>query len=214
MKKFDGLSDVTPLARRNVLKAAAAGVALSAMPGAGLFAAARAQWAPSVAMGYWKTPATVNLSKANDVLVDALSVAPTAGSYALRILAAHCDTPLSIQAQYPGDAEHFFWQSWTEGGMLQQSQTTSIRWWAGKRAPLPLVITTAGGASVTQVTAQTGTYVLAIAPDAQKLPAWNALALQVPQSRTNTRNVRLLQRSSGAPVLFPHLIFSVQPIAV
>lgn len=215
MEKFDGMSNTTtPLSRRNVLKAAAAGVVLSTIPGTGLIAAARTQWAPSVAMGYWKRPATVTHNETDDVLVDALGVGSAAGSYALRILAARCDMPLSIQAQYPGDAEHFFWQAWAEGGMLQQSQTMSIRWWAGKRAPLPLVITTEGGASVTQVNAQAGTYVLAIAPNAQKLPAWNALALQMPQSRTDIRNVRVLQRSSGMQVSFPHLIFSVQAIAV
>lgn len=198
--------------RREMLKAAAAGVGVAMLPGFVLSAATQPSTvAPMVAMGYWQHPRTVNLSTPDDVVADASTVAATAANYSLRVLAAATTTALSIDAEYMGNAAHRFWQAWTEGGMLQHSNTGAIRWWAENKHALPLTVRTDGGASLTQVPAQSGTYVLAIGPNAQRLPAWNTLALHATNPH-NLRSLQLVSRGNSQRVTFPYLIFGVDQV--
>jgi len=200
------------LPRREMLKAAAAGVGVAMLPGFVLSAATQPSTvAPMVAMGYWQHPRSVNLSTPDDVVADASAVAATAANYSLRVLAAATTMALSIDAEYMGNAAHRFWQAWIEGGMLQHSPTGAIRWWAQNKRALPLTVRTVGGASLTQVPAQSGTYVLAIGPNAQRLPAWNTLALHATNPH-NPRSLQLVARGNSQRVAFPYLIFGVEQV--
>ena len=205
--------EVSPLSRREMLKGAAAGIGIALLPTAGLFAAATSQatLAPFVAMGYWQHPARVNLNTPDDVLADAAAVAATAASYKLTVLSAVTTTPLSIDAEYLDNASHRFWQAWSEGGMLQHSNTGAIRWWAQNKKALPLTVRTSGGASFTQVPAQAGTYVLAIGPNAQPLPAWSNLAIHATNPK-NPRTLQLVARGNQQRVDFPYLVFRVDQV--
>ena len=70
---------------------------------------------------------------------------------------------------------------------------------------------TGNSAAATQVPAFGGTYVLAIGPNAQRLPVWSDLALD--QTRRNDpRSVQLVTRG-GSRVSFPYFIFGVQQTA-
>jgi len=208
-------NDMSSLSRRKMLKGAAAGIGLAILPTAGLLAAAataqKSTLAPMVAMGYWQHPHQVNLNTPDDVVADASTVAATAASYKLHILSAITNTALAIDAEYMGNAAHRFWQAWTEGGMLQHSPSSAIRWWAQNKRALPLTISTAGGASITQVPAKSGTYVLAIGPNAQHLPAWSDLALHATNPH-NLRSLQLIQRGNSQRVPFPYLIFGVEQV--
>jgi hypothetical protein len=204
--------------RRQVLKAAASGAGLSLLlPASRLFAAAAAvgaapkAFAPTLAMGYWKHVNLKTMSKitADDVVADALSVAPSPGTYELRVLSVSTKLSLTMDAQYPG-ASHRFWQAWTEQGLLQHSRNSAIRWRADNTKPLPLNVSLLGGSASTQVVAQSGTFVLGIGPNAQALPAWSDLALR-PKSARSTDLV-LVSRTTSAVVTFPYAVFSVQQI--
>jgi hypothetical protein len=199
------------VSRRSVLKTVVAGAGLALLPRAHRLLAAGSlpELAPDVSLGYWKHRAAVDLNSTDNVLVDARGMAPEAAAYALRVMGAETDTPLSVSAQYAAGAEHRFWQAWHEGRMLQHSQTTSITWSASAGEPLHLVIRTAGGAGTVEVPAQAGTYVLAIGPDARKVPAWRDLALD---QDNHGKTLRLVWRSGGQAVPFPHLYFAVEPI--
>jgi hypothetical protein len=200
------------IGRRQMLKAAAAGIGVAMLPSVVLAAAAqKSTLAPMVAMGYWQHPRTVNLNTPDDVVADASSVTATAASYKLHVLAAVTNTALAVDAEYMGNAAHRFWQSWTEGGLLQQSPSTAIRWWAQNKRALPLTISTSGGASITQVPAQSGTYVLLIGPNAQPLPAWSTLALHETK-KGNPRSLQLVSRGNSQRVPFPYLIFGVEQV--
>ena len=215
MKTPMPLIDMNMLPRREMLKAAVAGIGLAALPGAVLAAAttSKVAMAPIVGVGYWQHPQSIDLNHADDVVVDASTVAAGEGaSYTLRVLSAVSDTTLAIDAQYAGNAAHRFWQAWSEGGMLQQSHTSSIIWWAQNRRALPLTVWSGGGASLTQVPARAGTYVLAIGPNAQRLPAWSDLALRA-TNRRNLRTLQLISRGSNQRVAFPYLVFGVEQAA-
>jgi len=197
------------IGRRLVLKVAVTGVGLAVLPGVRVLAAAASNaLAPTVAMGYWNHQAATVLNTSDDI-VDARSVVPAPATYELRVLATNTQVPLAIDAQYLGDAEHRFWQAWIEQGMLQHSPRSGIRWWAQGNKALPLVVWL-GGAGYTQVTARAGTYVMAIGPNGQHLPAWKDLAVRVKSPRDT--DSQLVLRSSSEPVMFPYLMFSVQPI--
>jgi len=204
-----------PLSRREMLKGAAAGigVGIAMLPAARLLAAAatKSTLAPVVAMGYWQHARNVDLNKADDILADAATVAPEAASYRLRVLSAISNTAFSIDAEYMSSAAHRFWQAWSEGGLLQHSNTGSIVWWAQNKRALPLTIRTAGGASLTQVPAKIGTYVLAIGPNAQPLPAWSNLAIRATNPK-NPRTLQLLARGNSQRVAFPYLVFRVEQV--
>jgi len=117
--------------------------------------------APTIAMGFWQHPTTVSLNTPDDVVVDAASVSAGAGgTYKLHVLSAVSNAELAIDAEYQSGAAHRFWQSWSEGGLLQKSPTSAIRWWAKDRRALQLTIWSGGAASVTQLPARAGTYVL------------------------------------------------------
>ena len=209
--------------RRQVLKAAAAGAGLTLLlPGARLFAASAVlapvsvgpvkAGAPNLAMGDWKhsdVKATTKITS-DDVVADALGLVPSPGTYELRILDVNTKVSLAMDAQYEGGASHRFWQAWTEQGLLQHSPNSAIRWWADTRMPLPINVSLLGGTASTQVVAQSGTFVLAIGPNTQALPAWGDLALR-PKSAQST-DLQLVSRSTGAVVAFPYAVFSVQPI--
>lgn len=197
-----------PTARRQLLKAATAGAALSLLPGVHALAAAAPVLGPTLAMGYWKGN-TQNTRTNSDALVDALTVVPSAASYDLRVCSVSTASPIALVAQYPGGAEHFFWQAWNEQGMLQQSSPITIRWWANKRNALPLLVRMGSGLAMTQVTARAGTYALAVGQNGQSLPSWSALALR-PRS-SNDDAMKLVSRASGAEVTFPYAVFSVSP---
>jgi hypothetical protein len=203
--------------RRQVLKAAAAGAGLTLLPGSRLFAAPKVTAtpsanAPTLAMGYWKHINLKAMSKitADDVIADASALAPSPGTYELRVLSVNTKLSLGLDAQYAGGASHRFWQAWTEQGLLQHSPNSAIRWWADNTKPLPLNVALLGGSASTQVTAQSGTFVLAIGPNAQALPAWSDLALR-PKTARGT-DLQLVSRSTGAVVAFPYALFSVQQI--
>jgi hypothetical protein len=205
--------------RRRVLKAAASGAGLSLLlPGSHLFAATPPPAGsvvkavgPTLAMGYWQHINLKAMSKitADDVVADARSLAPSPGTYELRVLGVNTKLSLAMDAQYSG-ASHRFWQAWTEQGLLQHSPNSTIRWWADNTKPLPLNVSLLGGSATTQVTAQAGTFVLAIGPNAQALPAWSDLALR--PKTANSKDLQLVSRSTGAVVTFPYAVFSVQPI--
>jgi hypothetical protein len=206
--------ELSQLSRRQMLKGAAAGIGIAMLPTAGLLAAAAAQkstLAPTVAMGYWQHPRTVNLNVADDVVADASAVTATAANYKLRVLVAVTDTPFAINAEYMGNAAHRFWQAWSEGGLLQQSPTTAIRWWAQNKKALPLTISTAGGTSITQVPAMSGTYALLVGPNAQHLPGWSTLALHETK-KGNPHSLQLVSRGSSQRLPFPYLIFGVEQV--
>ena len=192
--------------RRQLLRAAVVGAGLAMLPAARVLASAAGPSGPSVAMGYWDGQASAE-DVLDATLVDARAIAPAPGSYRLRVLGANTRLPLALDAQYPNAATHRFWQAWSERGLLQQSPFSGIRWWAHDRKPLPLVVWL-GGPGYTQVTARPGTYVIAIGPNAQPLPQWGDLSLQA----TGAEKLRLLLRSTGEPVTFPYLVFSVQPV--
>jgi hypothetical protein len=202
--------------RRQVLKAATMGAGLAMLPGARAFATAVAitpkAGAPTLAMGYWKHINVKAMSKitSDDVVADAVSLAPSPGTYELRILGVNTKVSLAMDAKYAGGATHRFWQAWTEQGLLQHSPNSAIRWWADNTNPLPLNVSLLGGSAATQVVAQSGTFVLAIGPNAQSLPTWADLALR-PKS-ANSTDLQLVSRSSGAVVTFPYALFSVQQI--
>jgi hypothetical protein len=208
----------TSATRRQVLKAAAAGAGMTLLlPGSRLFAAMPTSGAvnkgPTLAVGYWKHINLKAMSKitADDVVADATSLAPSPGTYELRVLSVNTKVSLALDAQYAGGASHRFWQAWTEQGLLQHSPNSAIRWWADNTKPLPLNVSLLGSASAsTQVTAQAGTFVLAIGPNAQALPAWSDLALRPKTARSS--DLQLVSRSTGAVVAFPYAVFSVQPI--
>lgn len=205
---------INPLSRREMLKSAAAGIGLAMLPAGVTLAAAAAQkskLAPMVAMGYWQHPRTVDLSHPDDVVADASLVTATAANYKLHVLTAVTNTALAIDAEYMGNAAHRFWQAWNEGNLLQQSQSSAIRWWAENKRALPLTISTAGGASITRVPAKSGTYVLLIGPNAQPLPAWSTLALHETK-KGNPRSLQLVLRGNGQRVPFPYLIFGVEQV--
>jgi len=208
-------NDMNSLSRRKMLKGAAAGIGLAILPTAGLLAAAatvqKSTLAPMVAMGYWQHPRQVNLNTPDDVVADASSVTATAANYKLQVLNAVTNTALAIDAEYMGNAAHRFWQAWSEGGILQHSPTSAIRWWAQNKRGLTLTISTSGGASITQVPAKTGTYVLLIGPNAQHLPAWSDLALHETK-KGNPRSLQLVSRGNSQRVPFPYLIFHVEQV--
>jgi hypothetical protein len=125
------------------------------------------------------------------------------------VLGVNTKLSLWMDAQYAG-ASHRFWQAWTEQGLLQHSPNSAIRWWADNTKPLPLSVSLLGGTASTQVTAQSGTFVLAIGPNAQALPAWSDLALRPKTAKS--KDLQLVSRSTGAVVTFPYAVFSVQQI--
>lgn len=214
MKKSTPHESMSPLSRREMLKSAAAGIGLAILPGAVLAAKTvkPAMFAPSVAMGYWQHPKTVDLNQPDDVVVDASTVSAGAGGiYKLHVLRAVCNAELAVEAQYQA-ADHRFWRSWKEGGLLQHSPTSAIHWSAKDRRALQLTIWTGSSAAATQVPAFGGTYVLAIGPNAQRLPAWSDLALDQTK-RNDPRSLQLVMRG-GTRVSFPYLIFGVQQTAV
>jgi hypothetical protein len=203
-------NDAAPNSRRQLLKAATAGAALSLLPGAHVIAAGKAVFVgPTLAMGYWKG-SMQNVKSAAEALVDALTVAPAASNYLLRVNYVSTTSPISLVAQYPGGAEHFFWQAWSEAGMLQRSSPIAIRWSAGKGNALPLVVRIGSGLATTQVPARAGTYALAVGQNGQSLPSWNSLALRGVAS--NGGKTRLVSRTGGAEVAFPYAVFSVASI--
>ncbi len=211
-----GTGRPTSIARRQMLKAAGIGTGLVLLPGASAFALIRGgppvkTMAPSVAIGYLPQLPEPASAFIDDTIVDGLFVAASPATYELRVLGVITDVPLSVDAQYAGDAQHRFWQAWTVQGMLQRSPPITIRWWANKRNPLPLAVEIGGGVAMTQVTARAGIYVLALGPNARALPAWNTLALRLAEPDGTT--YQLVSRSNGNPVTFPHALFSVQPIA-
>jgi hypothetical protein len=204
--------------RRQVLKAAASGAGLSLLlPASQLFAAATMAGAapkavaPTLAMGYWKHIDLKAMARitADDRLADMVSVVPSPGTYELRVLSVNTKVSLAMDAKYP-TATHRFWQAWTEQGLLQHSPNSAIRWRADNTNALPLTVSLLGGSAATQVTAQSGTFVLAIGPNAQALPAWGDLALR-PRS-AKSKDLQLVSRSTGAVVTFPYAVFSVQQI--
>jgi hypothetical protein len=211
----DEIGSIFP-GRREILKAATIGAGLALLPGARVFSAVVSptarpaiSMAPSVAMGYWKHQSGVAaVTTRDDMVADALSITPSSATYELRILGVNTNVPLAIDALYPLGAQHRFWQAWTEQKMLQHSPSSTIRWWANDKAPLSLAVQVGGGVGMTQVTAQAGTYVLAVGPNAQAIPAWSSLALR----QNNNMVLQLVSRASGSAVAFPYAVFSVQPI--
>jgi hypothetical protein len=205
--------------RRQVLKAAAAGAGLTLMlPASRLLAGPVSittpkAGAPNLAMGYWthtNVKATTKIVS-DDVVADALAIAPSPGTYELRVLGVNTKVSLTMDAEYAGGAAHHrFWQAWTEQGLLQHSPNSAIRWWADTTKPLPLNISLMGGSASTQVTAQSGTFVLAIGPNAQALPTWSSLALRA--KTPGSTDLQLVSRATGAVVTFPYALFSVQQI--
>ena len=170
--------------------------------------------APTLAMGYWNhsnVKATTKITS-DDAVADALSLAPSPGTYELRVLGVNTKVSLALQAEYEGGASHRFWQAWTEQGLLQHSPNSTIRWWAETSKPLPLNVSLLGGSAATQVTAQAGTFVLAIGPNALALPAWSALALRAKTAKSD--DLQLVSRSTGMAVTFPYAVFSVHQLAV
>jgi len=206
------IDELIQLPRREMIKAAAAGVGLALIPAAAFAKSVKPlALAPTVATGYWQHTRAVDLNTPDDVVVDASTVSAGAGgTYKLHVLSAVSNTALAIDAEYQGGAAHRFWQSWAERGLLQSSPTSAIRWWANDRRVLKLTIWSGGAASVTQVPARAGTYVLAIAPNAAVLPAWRDLALHQ-TSQKNPRSLQLVMRG-GTRVPFPYLIFGVEQI--
>jgi hypothetical protein len=200
------------MGRREVLKAAAAGIGLAMIPAIAFAKSVKpTALAPTVGMGFWQHPTTVNLNKPDDVVVDASTVSAGAGGmYKLQVLSAVSTAQLAIDAEYQGGAAHRFWQSWSEGGLLQKSPTSAIRWSAKDRRALQLTVWSGGAASVVQLPARAGTYVLAIAPNAALLPAWSDLALHQTMQK-NPRSLQLVKRG-GTRVAFPYLIFGVEQI--
>lgn len=201
--------------RRELIKSmgAAAGLAL-ALPGSRVFAASqltRQADATAVAIGYWQQGSVASDNPA-DVLADGGSLVPVPGSYELRILGVQSEISLALDAHYAGGARHRFWQAWKEGGLLQRSQTTAIRWWAGNGSPLPLDVSLPGGSASTSVAARPGVYVLAIGSGAQRPPEWRDLALR--PRIAGSSDLQLLSRVSGKAVKFPYALFAVKQIAV
>src|SRR5690242_19644328 len=82
--------------RRELLKAAAAGVGLSLIPGAQVLAAAASTGsrllAPVLSLGY--------LARGGKAIVNAYSVASTRGSYQLSVVGAGVQSPFALSAQY------------------------------------------------------------------------------------------------------------------
>ena len=204
--------------RRQVLKAAASGAGLSLLlPASQLFAAVTTAGAapkasgPTLAMGYWKHPDLKAMGKipADDAIADMVALAPSPGTYEMRVLSVNTKVSLAMDAKYPG-ASHRFWQAWTEQGLLQHSPNSAIRWRANNTNALPLTVSLLGGSASTQVTAQSGTFVLAIGPNAQALPAWSDLALRPKAAKS--KDLQLVSRSTGAVVTFPYAVFAVQQI--
>ena len=212
-------ADSPSTTRRQVLKAAATGAGLSLLlPASQLFAAATVgagatpkALAPTLAMGYWKHIDMKSMARitADDALAEMSSLAPSPGTYELRVLSVNTKVSLAMDAKYPA-ATHRFWQAWTEQGLLQHSPNSSIRWRADNTNALSLTVSLLGGSASTQVTAQSGTFVLAIGPNAQALPAWSDLALR--PKTANSQNLVLVSRSNGAVVTFPYAVFAVQQI--
>jgi hypothetical protein len=195
--------------RRRMLAAAAAGTGLALLPGAAAMAAmAPAQLAPTIGMGYCRPPASGSIAAAT--LTDAFSVPALRGAYELRVVGANTQVPLAIAAQYGANAEHCFWQAWTEQSMLQCSPPSAIRWVAKAGNPLPLNINLTSSSGVAQVTAQAGIYVMTVMPASRRQPAWKTLALR--DASSGGVLMRLVSRSSGAQVDFPYALFSVRAL--
>jgi len=210
----EDVNNVSSRGRREMLKLAESSVGLAMVPAFVLAKSVKpTALAPTIAMGFWQHPTTVSLNTPDDVVVDAASVSAGAGgTYKLHVLSAVSNAELAIDAEYQSGAAHRFWQSWSEGGLLQKSPTSAIRWWAKDRRALQLTIWSGGAASVTQLPARAGTYVLAIAPNAGRLPAWSDLALDQTVQK-NPRSAQLVMRG-GKRVPFPYLIFRVEQAAV
>ncbi|MDN5923578.1 MAG: hypothetical protein L0H70_01110 [Xanthomonadales bacterium] len=205
----------TLMTRRQLLKAAGIGAGLVLLPSAGVFALTRRApvqtMAASAAIGYLPQLPGPASGAIDDTIVNGLGVAAVPATYALRVFGVATDVPLSVDAHYADDAQHRFWQAWSEQGILQRSPPVAIRWCADKRNPLPLAIRIDGQVALTQVTARRGIYVLAMGSSVQTLPAWNTLALRLATS--GNADYQLVSRSNGHPVTFPYALLSVQPIA-
>ena len=200
------------ISRRELLVAAAAGTGLAflpVLPALAASASVRKPPLPSIAMGYCKPPASGSLSGAT--LTNALSVAPTRGTYELRVVGAATDQPLAIGAQYGTNAEHCFWQAWMVRNMLQCSPPSAIRWAANARNPLPLSVQIDQGTAASQVPARSGIYALIVVPQTQAMPAWSSLGLE--DSFTDGVAMRLVTRGSSVPVNFPYALFSVRSLS-
>jgi len=210
MKKSDSASiDLSSIARRKMLKAAAVGAGLSALPAARVIAAAITvgKAAPALTMGYCAQESLEKLGLAA-ALSDAFNVAPQRANYTLRVIGVGTQVPLALSAQYGALAQHCFWQAWLEHGMLQRSPPITIRWAATAGNPLPLNIRVDTGTQTAEVTARAGIYVLTIVPATQRQPAWSALALR--KQFSGGVGMKLVAREGGAEVAFPYALFDVQ----
>ena len=199
--------DTTNLPRRDWMKAAAIGAGLAMAPAAHVFARSiTTNPAPAlnVGVGYLRN-AGVQRALAGGAFVDASATIASAANYQLRVLAASANQPLSIDAQYPHGAEHHFWQAWSEGGMMQHSSPTTLRWWAGDRSSLPLLVWYAGLSTLASITARPGTFALIVAAPGQSLPAWSTIALSGEGGTT-----RLLRQ--GQALTLPNFVFEVSAI--
>ena len=195
--------DTTNLPRRDWMKAAAIGAGLALAPGAHVLARSlTTKPAPALNVGVGYLHGGAQRALANGGFVDASSMSASAANYQLRVLSASASQPLSIDAQYPNGAEHHFWQAWSEGGMLQHSSPTTLRWWAGDRSSLPLLVWYAGLSTLASITARPGTYALIVAGPGQSLPAWSVITLGGAGSTT-----KLLRQ--GQTLTLPNFVFEV-----
>jgi hypothetical protein len=205
MNKSD---DTTNLPRREWMKAAAAGAGLAMAPAANLFAGAPTfKPAPktlSVGVGYARIASAQNVGKGT-AIVDAASLPTNAASYQLRVLSASTNAPISIDAQYPHGAEHHFWSAWNQGAQLQRSSPSTLRWWAGDRSSLSLLVWYGGSSMLASIPAHPGTYAMVVAGAGQALPAWTNLSL------SGSGNGATLKRS-GQVLALPYFVFDVETI--
>lgn len=195
------------LSRRKALLAAAAGVGLAILPGTNALAASDAEFSlSSIAMGFCPHPEGVEFDDV--VLCDACSAGSERGAYELRVVGASTHVPMAIAAHYSADAEHRFWQAWAERGLLQRSPLSRIRWSAQAGDALPLSVRVGASQGLAQVAAKAGMYAMVAVPAAQPRLAWRSLALRA--HCADGVAMRLVSRSSGADLSYPHALFCVR----
>jgi len=190
--------------RRELLKAAAAGAGLSLIPGAHALAAATAATtrlpAPVLSLGYH--------APGGKGLVDAYSVASARGSYQLSVIGAGVQSPFALAAQYSSIAEHRFWQTWTEQGMLQRSSPITIRW-ASTGGALIVNVKHPTGTLTTDIAARPGIYVLTMTPSNQAVLPWSSYALAM---NSGGESMKLVPAGSRNDVALNYAVFEVDRV--
>lgn len=196
--------------RRRLLMAAAAGTSLAMFP----FQPGTARpvkispYAPVIGLGYCKPPPPDAVDQAT--LADALTLASMRGTFELRVIGANTSVPLAIAAEYGLYAQHYFWQAWLVGDLLQRSSPIAIRWAANARNALPLTINVSEGGGTAQIAARPGVFALTVSSAAQRQPAWANLGLR--EAFTDGVEMRLVTRSNGEEVNIPYALFEVRAI--